>query len=225
MKNVLLFIFILISTFSSFAQEKFNGFYEPYIKVGYDVTKNFSQEFTLEERTIWYDKQTATFEIKQIDLAHFSKLQLDDKNEVAIGLQYRFREKFSKTKENELRFTEEYTFSKKPKATKFEHRLRAEQRLTPSQTSHRFRYNFAVTRSFTGAEIKKGNAYMIGDIETLLTVAKTVKPEYEQRIGAGVGWILNDYIKIEVVTEYRLSDFTQNLVHELYLVTGMKISL
>ncbi len=225
MKNLFLFILILMGTFCSLAQEKFNGFYEPYIKVEYDVTKSFSQEFILEDRTIWYDKESVTFEIKQVDIAHFSKLKLNDKNDVALGLQYRFRENFANDKENELRFTEEYTFSTKPKATEFEHRLRAEQRFTPSETSHRFRYNFAVTRSFNGSEIKKGNAYMIGDLETLLTVAKTSKPEYEQRIGAGIGWVLSDLMKIEVVTEYRLSDFTQNLVHELYLVTGMKISL
>lgn len=214
-----------MGTFYSLAQEKLNGFYEPYIKVEYDVTKSFSQEFILEDRTIWYDKESVTFEIKQVDIAHFSKLKLNDKNAVALGLQYRFRENFANDKENELRFTEEYSFSTKPKATEFEHRLRAEQRFTPSETSHRFRYNFAVTRSFNGSEIKKGNAYMIGDLETLLTVAKTSKPEYEQRIGAGIGWVLSDLMKIEVVTEYRLSDFTQNLVHELYLVTGMKISL
>ncbi len=225
MKNLLIIIFILTGTISSFGQEKFNGFYEPYIKLEYDVSKKFSQEFILEERTIWYDDQSFKFQVKQIDIAHFSKLKLSDKNTVAFGIQYRFRENFDKDKENELRFTEEYTYTTKPKATEFEHRVRAEQRITSSETSHRFRYNFAVNISFNGTEIKKGNAYMIGDLETLLTVAKTSKPEYEQRIGAGVGFVVSDLMKIELVTEYRLSDFTQDLVHELYFVTGLKISL
>ena len=225
MKNLFIIIFILTGSISSFGQEKFNGFYEPYIKLDYDVSKKFSQEFILEERTIWYDDQSFKFQVKQIDIAHFSKLKLSDKNTVAFGIQYRFRENFDKDKENELRFTEEYTYTTKPKATEFEHRVRAEQRITSSETSHRFRYNFAVNRSFNGTEIKKGNAYIIGDLETLLTVAKTSKPEYEQRIGAGVGFAVSDLMKIELVTEYRLSDFTQNLVHELYFVTGLKISL
>ena len=225
MKNLLIIIFILTGTISSFGQEKFNGFYEPYIKLDYDVSKNFSQEFILEERTIWYDDESFKFDVKQIDLAHFSKLKLSDKNAVAVGIQYRFRENFDKNKENELRFTEEYTYTTKPKATEYEHRVRAEQRITSSETSHRFRYNFAVNRSFNETEIKKGNAYMIGDLETLLTVAKSSKPEYEQRIVAGVGFAVSDLMKIELVTEYRLSDFTQDLVHELYFVTGLKISL
>lgn len=225
MKNSLLFIFILMGSFTSFAQEKLYGFFEPFITLEYDVNDKLSQEFTLENRTIWYDKENVTFEIKQFDLAHFSKLKLNDENELAAGIQYRFRENFGRDEENELRFTEEYTFSAKPKATEFKHRLRAEQRFTSSETSHRFRYNLAINRSFNGTEIKKGNTYVIGDMETLLTIAKTNKPEYEQRLGAGVGWALSDHLKIEIVTEYRLSDFTRNLVHELYLVTGMKISL
>lgn len=92
-------------------------------------------------------------------------------------------------------------------------------------TSYRFRYDFAISRSFKGTEIDTGEAYVIGDLETLLTVANTTKPKYEQRIGAGVGWALTDFVKLELVTEYRFTDFTQNLGHELFLVTGMKFTL
>ena len=62
-------------------------------------------------------------------------------------------------------------------------------------------------------------------METLITVTNTEKPEYEQRIGAGIGLVLSEYIKLELVTEYRLADFTQDLGHELFLVTGMKFTL
>ncbi len=225
MKNFLIGIFIITITASSFGQQKFTGFYEPYIKLEYDLSKNFSQDFTVENRSIWYEDEFLKFEVKQIDLAHFSTIQLSDKNAVAVGIQYRFRENFDEGKDNELRITEEYTYTTKPKATEYEQRIRAEQRFTSSETSHRFRYNFAISRAFNGSEIKTGDAYMIGDLETLLTVSKTRKPEYEQRIGAGIGWALSDLAKIELVTEYRLSDFTQNLAHEVYFVTGLKISL
>lgn len=225
MKTLITILFILSGAFAGFGQDKFTGYYEPYVKLGYKAGKNFSQEFVLEERTIWYDKEAFTFKVKQVDLAHFSKLKLNGKNSVGLGLQYRFRENFAKDKENELRFTEEYTYTTQPNATEFEHRLRAEQRITSSSTSHRFRYNFAVSRSFKGSKINTCDGYMLGDLETLLTVAKGLKPEYEQRIGAGIGWALSDLIKIELITEYRLNDFTQNLGHELYVVTGMKIAL
>lgn len=225
MRNLIFIVFLFMGTVISVAQENFKGYYEPYIALEYDVTENYSHGFTVEERTIWYADESFTIDVKQLDLSHFSKMGLDDKNALAVGLQYRFEENFVTGEENELRFTEEYTYTSQPNAIEFEHRLRTEQRITSSSTSHRFRYNFAITRSFKGPKIDTRQAYIIGDLETLLTVANTTKPEYEQRIGAGVGLVLSDSIKLELVTEYRLVDFTQNLGHELFLVTGMKFTL
>lgn len=217
--------FLLMGTAIGLAQESFKTYYEPYIKLGYDVTENYSHEFKVEERTILYDNKIFKFDVNQLDLSHFSTMALDDRNALAVGVQYRFEENFVTGEENELRFTEEYTYSIRPKAVEFKHRLRAEQRVTSSSTSHRFRYNFAVTRALNGPEIDTGEAYVVGDVETLLTLANTAKPEYEQRFGLGLGWLLTDVVKIELTTEYRLDDFTQNLGHELFIVTGMKLTL
>lgn len=225
MRNLIFIIFLLMGTAVSVAQENFKGYYEPFIELEYDVTENYSHEFTVEERMIWYADASFKIDIKQLDLSHFSTLALDDMNALAVGVQYRFEENFVNSEENELRFTEEYKYSIQSNATKFEHRLRAEQRITLSATSHRFRYNFAITRSFNGSKIDTGEAYIMGDVETLLTIANSAKPKYEQRLGAGVGWALTDFIKLELVTEYRLADFTQDLGHELFFVTGMKFTL
>lgn len=225
MRNLFFTVSLFLGTVVSVAQENFKGYYEPYIILEYDVTDNYSHEFTVEERKVLYDNEAFIVDVMQLDLSHFSTIALDDKNEVAVGVQYRFEENFEPGEENELRFTEEYKYSIQPKATEFDHRFRTEQRITSSATSHRFRYNFAVTRGFNGSKIDIGEAYIIGDLETLLTVANTAKPKYEQRIGAGVGLVFSDSIKLELVTEYRLDDFTQDLGHEFFLVTGMKFTL
>lgn len=225
MRKLIIVTFILIGTAESFAQKNFKGYYEPFIELGYNVTENYSHEFGVEERTIWYDNGSFKVDVKQIDLSHFSTLAMDDKNELAVGIQYRFEENFEPGEENELRLTEEYTYSIQPKIMEFEHRLRVEQRFTSSATSHRFRYNFAIARALKGPETERGEAYLLADMETLLTVAKTSKPEYEQRIGVGVGWVLTDYMEIELLTEYRLDNFTQDLGHELFFVTGLNFTL
>ncbi len=225
MRSLFFIVFFLMLTVVGVAQERFKGYFEPYIDLEYDVTDNYSHEFSVEERTVWYDDESFMVDIKQIDLSHFSTLELNDRNAVALGVQYRFKENFDKDEENELRFIEEYKYSIQINATEIKHRFRAEQRIASTSTSHRFRYNFAVTRGFNGLEIDTGEAYLIGDLETLLTVVHTSKPQYEQRIGAGVGWVLSNSIKLELVTEYRLDDFTQDLGHELFLVTGMKFKL
>lgn len=225
MRNLFFIVFLCTVSVACVAQKSFKAYYEPFIELKYDVTENYSHEFEVEERTIWYDNGSFNVDVKQLDISHFSTLALNDKNEVAVGVQYRFEENFEPEEENEIRFTEEYKYSVQLKTIEFEHRLRAEQRIYSSSTSHRFRYNFAVSRALKGPEIGTGEAYLVADLETLLTVASSKRPKYEQRIGAGIGLVLTDAIKIEFVTEYRLDDFTQNLGHELFFVTGLKLKL
>jgi|26BtaG_2_1085354.scaffolds.fasta_scaffold00003_12 hypothetical protein len=225
MRNLFIIVFFSTGTVEGIAQERFKGYYEPFIELEYDVSENYSHEFAVEERTGWFENESFNVEVKQIDLSHFSTMAFDDNHELAVGVQYRFKENFVRGEENELRFIEEYTFSIQSNAIEFEHRLSAEQRIASSSTSHRFRCNFAFTRALRGPKVDTGEAYITGDLETLITVTNTEKPEYEQRIGAGIGLVLSEYIKLELVTEYRLADFTQDLGHELFLVTGMKFTL
>jgi hypothetical protein len=148
--------------------------------------------------------------IKQLDLEHFSNLALNGKNRVALGIQYRFEEVFAYEEENELRFTEEYNYTTAPQYTEFVHRFRAEHRMAPSITYHRFRYNFSISRSFKRVKMSTSDTYFTGNLEMLLTVAADHQPVYEQLVSAGVGWGISDNLQLEVSSEYRFTDFTQD---------------
>lgn len=210
---------------SSKAQEKFTGNYEPYIKLEYKVTGVYSHKFIVEERINWYSKENLNANITQLDLAHFSTFKLSDKSALALGVQFRFEENFDKTQENELRFTEEYKYSYKIQNSKIQHRLRSEQRITTSSTSHRIRYKWGLTYPLKRNKINLSKIYVIANLETLLTLSQFKKPKYQQRIGTGIGWYLNKFTKLELVAEYRLDDFANNLDHELFLVTGVNLNL
>lgn len=225
MRIVFFIVLIFLWTAASRAQEKLTGNYEPYIQLEYDLTETYSHKFTIENRINWYADKRFKVNVTQLDLAHFSSFKLNDKNALALGLQYRFEGDFGGKEENEIRFTEEYKYTNYTQTTKIQHRIRTEQRIAGSSMSHRFRYKFGITRSLKGNEIDTGETYFIGNLETLLTAKKTIQPEYEQRIGVGIGWSLTDFAKLELVTEYRLDDFTKNLGHELYLGTGINFKL
>lgn len=106
-----------------------------------------------------------------MDLAHFSKLKIRDNQSIALGLQYRFRQNFENG-ENELRLTQQYNITNKPNAVRFGHRLRTEQRITNSLTTHRFRYRFALDFPLVGEKLDTGEPYFVGSFENLLSVAK-----------------------------------------------------
>lgn len=220
--------FIIITFFFaslSRAQENFTGNFEPFIELGYDINDFYSHEFSIEGRVNWYDDKDYKFQGKQIDLAHFSSFKLNDKNEVALGIQYRFEENFGGNDKNELRITEEYKYEIERKNTEFENRLRVEQRFAESSTSHRFRYKFGITHALGPKEEEKNGIDLMGNLETLVSISKSSKPEYEQRIAAGIGWPLNDFAEMELGTEYRLDDFTGDLGHELFIFTGISLNL
>lgn len=225
MKEVLIMILFFATVVVSRGQEKFTGNYEPFIQLEYDLSENYSHEFTIEGRVHWYEKEEFKFQTKQIDLAHFSTYKLNKKNAVALGIQYRFEENFGGNDENEIRITEEYEFTNEGENIEWEHRMRAEQRFAGSTTSHRFRYKFEIKKALFSKEEKTGGMFLTGSLETLLTVAKDETPEYEQRIAAGTGWPLNNFTELEFGLEYRLDNFTQNLEHELLIVTGINFNL
>ncbi len=207
------------------AQENFTGNYEPFIELEYDINEIYSHEFSIEGRIKLYDDEEYKFQAKQIDLAHFSSFKLNDKNKLALGIQYRFEENFGGNDENELRFTEEYKYKNEWRNTELENRIRVEQRFAGTSTSHRFRYKFGITKALKSKEDKKNGIYIMGNLETLLMLSKNSRPDYEQRIGAGIGWPLNDFMEIELGAEYRLDDFTKDLGHELFFLTGLSFEL
>lgn len=221
-------LFIILTFFFAtvgISQEKFTGNYEPIIGLEYDLNEIYSHEFSIEGRINWYDEKDYNFHVKQLDLAHFSSLKLNDNNKLALGVQYRFEENFGGNDQNELRFTEEYKYIISRGITKLKHRVRLEQRFAGSLTSHRFRYKFGISQPLN-PNMNDGNGiYLSASLESLLTVSNAFRPEYEQRISGGIGWPLTKHAELDLGIQYRLDDFTQNLGHELFFVTGLNFKI
>ncbi len=222
----LLLLIILLSTPSGVVgQDRFTGYQEPSVQIGYSLTDSYAHTFGVDERIYWYREGQLGWEVKQLDLSHFSDFSLNEKNRIALGIQYRFEKIFEKEAENELRFTEEYTYFWKASGIDFGHRLRAEQRIRSSFTAFRFRYRLDMQFPLRIKEKGQGGINFKANTETLITLAQMNPISFEQRIAVGIGCILNDVTEIELVAEYRLGDYTQNLSHELFFVTGLILNL
>jgi hypothetical protein len=62
------------------------------------------------------------------------------------------------------------------------YRVRAEQRITDKPTIHRFRYRFAIDFPLQGEALDVGERYAVFSAKSLLSVAKALLPEYDQRV-------------------------------------------
>lgn len=207
------------------AQDNFTGYLQPQISLNYDVATDYSHNFSVEQRSYLYDSDEAVLRARQFDLVHFSKLKVRDDQSVALGIKYRFREAFEPDRSNELRFTEQFNLTDKFGAVRIGNRFRAEQRITPDLTVHRFRYRLAIDFPLSGETLDVGEAYFVASTEGLLSVAKSIKPEWDQRLTGNFGWLLNAETKVQMGLEYRIEDYGQQPENVVFLLMTLVFSI
>lgn len=218
-------LLLFLISYVAQGQDNLTGFWQPQIGVNYKVSNNYSHNFSLAKRTFILRESDAEFTIRHLDLAHFSDLKIQGNQSIGLGIQYRFRGLFDDTAENELRLIQQYNITKSDRGLRFGNRLRWEQRITNSRTVHRFRYRFALDFPLQGESLDIGETYLVLSTESLLSVAKATVPEYDQRITANLGWMLDKSTKLQVGTEYRAENFTNETEHVFFLLTTLVLSL
>ena len=206
------------------AQDSFTFLWEPQVAVNYEVRSGYSHNFSLAQRNILY-RESPLFWVRQIDIAHFSDFKLADNQDLALGVQYRFGKTFGNGAENEVRFTQQYSITHRARVIRVGHRVRAEQRIRPSGTVHRFRYRLALDTPLQGAVLNPGESYLVSSLESLVSAGGGRSPEYDQRISLSLGWWLHTGLKLETGMQYRIEDYTGGTEHSLFLTTNVILSL
>tara|TARA_R110002051_G_scaffold234092_2_gene295713 strand:+ start:1980 stop:2663 length:684 start_codon:yes stop_codon:yes gene_type:complete len=220
-----IFFGFFFTGFFSLAQENFTGYLEPSVAINYKVKENYSHNFAFTNRTYFFNNETYQLKVRQIDIAHFSDLKIKPNQSIAFGVQYRFRDNFEPDRENELRLTQQYNRTFKSRNIRFGHRLRSEQRIQALLTTHRFRYRFALDFPLQGEKLDIGETYLIGATESLLSVAKSTGPSFDQRITTTIGYFLSAPIKIQAGIEYRLENYNEETEKVLFVTSSLIFAL
>jgi len=217
---ILIFSFV---QFLSMAQENFTAVFEPEVSFWYKVSPNYTHSFDIENRNFFYYDGRYNYQVKHLEISHSSILSLNERQAIELGLQYRFNENFIASEENEFRLFQAFQWSNNYETMSISHQFQNEQRIYASTTKFRGRYELALTFPFK--DNSKSLQYFKSETEALFEVAKTQKPEYEQRLSGLLGWKLSKTINFETGLQYRLGDYTQDLSHELFVVFATEIRL
>jgi len=94
----LLFLLYTFYLTENIAQENLIGFFQPKVAINYKVADNYKHIFSLAKRSYIFENEASTFRIRQLDLAHFSNLKIQDNQSAAFGIQFRFRDNFETEK-------------------------------------------------------------------------------------------------------------------------------
>ncbi|OZV70608.1 DUF2490 domain-containing protein [Winogradskyella aurantia] len=222
--NALFIIFFLCSGFSSYSQEVFATLGESSVAINHNVTDVYKVNFTVNSRYYLYRDNDFGFENRQIDLIHFSTLNLAYNQSISLGVQYRIREGIDGGN-NELRFTQQYNFTERRFALRFGHRFRLEERFFNNITFFRTRYRFALDFPLNGERLDIGECYVVGSTEALLSLSKKTNPRIGYRITGQLGWVPSKSLKIQGGLEYRFINLNITRSQNLFILTSAILNI
>ena len=222
-KHFLLILLFLISGVSS-AQSDLSIYAEPEFSLNLDQPNRWSFNFELGNRNLVLENEKGIFEARHLELSHFTSYEIGFYSKLSLGLRYRFRELFDDSQQDEVRITQQYGRSRKYDLLKLAHRVRFEQRLR-EETSFRSRYEFSLEFPLNGTRIDRYEFFMVLNTEALWSIGKAQKPSFEQRIGFAIGNEIFQNTKADLGLEYRLDDYTNETASEIFITTGVTISI
>ncbi|WP_299128226.1 DUF2490 domain-containing protein [uncultured Winogradskyella sp.] len=217
-----LIIIIGLSVVSSFlfAQQDFEGLGETSLTLNHKINSKYKINFSVRSRYFMYQDSNFNFENRQLDVVHFSTLNLDYNHSLGLGIQYRFREVIDGGT-NELRLTQQFNYTKTNGAMRFGHRLRFEQRILEDVTILRSRYRFALDIPLKGEKLNGGELYLICAMEALLSHSKVNQPELDHRTTSHLGWLLSEALKLQLGLEYRFEAINNSTEQKLFILSGL----
>ncbi|MDT0678423.1 DUF2490 domain-containing protein [Autumnicola musiva] len=217
-------ISFFLSCLSMKAQENFSLLAEPEISLNLNTPNRWSFNFAAANRDLLYADESGVFEAQFIDLTHFSSYEVGFYSKMSLGIRYRFREIFNEDVTDELRLIQQYGHSRKYNKLKLAHRARLEERFREN-TTFRTRYEFSVESPLSGLRLDRNEFFVVADTEALWSFGKFEKPSFEQRLGLSIGNQIGENTKASIGLQFRYDDYTNNPSSELFIQTGISISL
>ncbi|WP_400075236.1 DUF2490 domain-containing protein [Winogradskyella sp. R77965] len=213
-------LFACLLCLNLFSQSDFEGLGETSFSLNHKVSGDYKINFAVRSRYYLYQDNDFNFENRQLDMVHFSTLNLDYNHSLSLGVQYRLRESIDGGS-NELRLTQQFNYTKRNLALRFGHRVRFEQRILENLTILRSRYRFALDFPLNGEKLDVGENYLITSMETLLSHSKKIKPELDNRTTVHLGWLVSETLKMQFGLEYRFEALNIKTEEKLFILTSL----
>lgn len=192
---------------------------QPSINISWNNNARWSFNSLIEQRNV-VDNGVKGLHIQA---AQFASYDIGFYSQIGAGVMY--REVFDQQRPEELRFTEQFVYARKYNSLKLAHRVRWDQRIRGMDLTHRWRYRFSGSTPLNGGTVDAREFYLTASAEAVFIAQANQKPGYDQRIAIGIGTALTTKLKLQLVTEYRWEDYTQDLTRSLFFNFGLYYSL
>lgn len=206
------------------AQENFSLYNEPEISLEVETDTPWSYEFGVAHRRLVYAKEEYAFVAKNIELSHFTYYKIGKHSKLGLGLTYKFTELFTTTAHDKFLIMQQFSHAKTYNWVKIGHRLRVEERFQ-KEFSLRPRYKLSAEVELSSTQKKVAGFSLSVYTEALLILSKYNSSRLDQRFGFSIEKGLSEDVAIEIGLEYQHEDYTHNPEVDLFILSGLSISL
>lgn len=219
-KIILQTIFLFIAVNVGYSQNSKSYFYENEFDFTLPFKGKWSMDFGLGNRGMFRERNAGKilsgYQHEHLEIKNFTTYQAREFIGISLGAQYRFRELFDSSREDEFRLTEQIEIQ--PANSPLSHRFRLEQRIR-EHIIHRLRYDIAYSMPL--------NQYYSLELgtEALYAISSQLKPEAEQRFSLSIQNSYFQDLELGLNLEYRMENYARNLGHEFFIISGLSLSL
>lgn len=225
LKSSLTVFFLIIFIFSEKmnAQDELPAYLEPEIQINYGPENKWSHRFKIGNRELINAGDKSYFQVKFIDLTHFTKYELNARNEIGFGIRYRFREVFEDFKQDEIRIMQQYEHSRTFTNFNLSHEIRVEQRfreINSLRTRYELSFKFPL-----GNQLENAGTFLTAATDALWSTGKDERPSLEQRFSVELDKELWTNTSGSFGIEYRYDDYTGDPSSEFFILAGLSIDI
>lgn len=218
-----LFLLFFIFSANTQAQNELRVLLEPDVKFGYGPDSRWSHSFTVGNRELLYKNEETYFQLRHIEFTQFTKYELNDRNEIGLGIRYRFEEAFDDMEQDELRIMENYEHTRSFTNFVLSHELRLEQRFREINT---FRTRYELAFEFPlGGNLENADTFLSAATEALWSMGREERPAFEQRFTVEVEKALWENTAGSFGLEYRFGDYTRVPSNTLVIQAGLAFDI
>lgn len=214
----LFFLFLLVGTGRSYAQNPHSFFYENEFNLdiptetAWAFAVGFANRGMLQERVA--GEKVGGYQHEHLELSQFTTYNTSPNLSLSLGFRYRWRETFDPDERDEFRIIQQLEYGHPNSPIGLEHRIRTEQRLREA-TIYRARYELETSHRLSN-QLSLGLA-----TEALYAVASGLKPEVEQRFSLGLQNSSWEKLELELKLEYRMENYARSLENEYFVITEL----
>jgi hypothetical protein len=192
-------LFVFLFAVISLKSQQENYYWEPKFSVDKKITELWRAQGSVAFRQLIENDPVV---LQKMESAVSLDRSLFNASKIGVGYLFGSDDLFRPEVENEHRFMQQYAFYIKFLKYRIANRIRTEQRIYEDSYKNRFRYRLSIDFPINGDKLNVNEAFLIASNEVLMnTIAKD--QDFENRLGAGIGWKLEKINKIQLQLQYR----------------------